>query len=185
MEELLINGLKEYGYIVLFIWSIMEGELGLIMAGIMSYTGDMVLSYAILVGASGGFIGDQIYFYLGRFNRKYIQKEMSKHRRKFALASLLLRKYGWILVFIQRYLYGLRTVIPMSIGVTKYSAKKYAFINFISAIVWASITILLSYYFGKEMLNLLSILKEHKEVTFSIVAVILFLIIYYFKKKTE
>ena len=62
MEQLLIDWLKEYGYIVLFAWSILEGEIGLVMAGIMSHTGDMFLPFAIFVGALGGFVGDQIYF---------------------------------------------------------------------------------------------------------------------------
>ena len=47
VEQLFLDWLKEYGYIVLFAWSILEGELGLIMAGIMSHTGDMFLPFAI------------------------------------------------------------------------------------------------------------------------------------------
>ena len=164
MEHYFLELLKEYGYIILFIWSIMEGEIGLIMAGILSFTGDMYLPYAIAVAGVGGFTGDQIYFYLGRFNRKYIQKKLTKQRRKFALAHLLLKNYGWPIIFIQRYLYGMRTIIPMAIGLTKYSSKKYAFINFISAIIWATITISLAYIYGKEMLKLLEIIKEHKEI---------------------
>ncbi|MGZ5209139.1 MAG: DedA family protein, partial [Sulfuricurvum sp.] len=49
MEHLFLEWLKEYGYIVLFGWSILEGEFGLVMAGIMSHTGDMVLPIALLV----------------------------------------------------------------------------------------------------------------------------------------
>ena len=70
----------------------------------------------------------------------------------------MLKKHGWPIIFIQRYLYGMRTVIPMAIGLTKYSAKKYAFINFLSAIVWATITISLAYVFGEQMLSLLKVL---------------------------
>jgi len=176
MEETLINLLKEYGYIILFIWSIMEGEVGLIMAGILSFTGDMFIGYAIAVGALGGFIGDQIFFYLGRFNKKFINKEMKEHKRKFAKATLLLRKYGWFVVFIQRYLYGLRTIIPMAIGVTNYSSKKYAFINLISAIIWATITITLAYFFGEELLSLLNLLKEYKYFTLLIIFSIIYII---------
>ena len=36
MEEFFIELLKEYGYIILFVWCIMEGEMALIMAGILS-----------------------------------------------------------------------------------------------------------------------------------------------------
>jgi len=161
MEGFFIDLLKEYGYIILFVWSIMEGETGLVMAGVMSHTGDMWLPLAILVAGLGGFAGDQIYFYIGRYNKKYIHKNMRSQRRKFALAHLLLKKYGWPIIFVQRYMYGLRTVIPMAIGVTRYSGKLFAIINLLSAMVWASITIVLAYIFGEEILKILHITKEY------------------------
>ncbi|MDD5577727.1 MAG: DedA family protein [Methylobacter sp.] len=161
MEELLVGWLKEYGYIILFLWSIMEGEMGLIMAGTMAHTGDMQYFMAIFVGGLGGFTGDQIYFYIGRLNKGFIQRKLQSQRLKFAIAHLLLKKYGWPIIFMQRYMYGLRTVIPMSIGITKYSAKRFAFINLISAWVWAAITITPAYLFGEEILNVLDIAKQH------------------------
>ena len=161
MEHLFLEWLKEYGYIVLFAWSILEGELGLIMAGIMAHTGDMILPIAIIVGALGGFVGDQIYFYIGRFNKAYIHDKLRSQRRKFAIAHLLLKKYGWPLIFVQRYLYGMRTVIPMAIGLTKYSSRDFAIINFVSALFWASLTIIPAYYFGDELLKLLAWIKGH------------------------
>lgn len=161
MEHLFLEWLKEYGYIVLFGWSILEGELGLVMAGIMAHTGDMILPIAIVVGALGGFVGDQIYFYIGRFNKSYIHDKLRSQRRKFAIAHLLLKKYGWPLIFVQRYMYGMRTVIPMAIGLTKYSSRDFAIINFVSAIFWASFTIIPAYYFGEELLKLLAWIKGH------------------------
>jgi len=161
LEERLLHLLQEYGYIVLFFWSILEGELGLIMAGIMSHTGHMNVGLSIFIAGLGGFTGDQIYFYIGRYSKRYIHKKMHKHRRKFAVAHLLLKKYGWPLIFIQRYLYGLRTVIPMSIGLTRYSAGKFAFINLLSAWVWAALTILPAWYFGEEILGVLKYAKAH------------------------
>jgi len=161
MEQFLINALTDYGYIILFIWSIMEGELGLVMAGTMVHTGHMNMPAAILVAGFGGFVGDQIYFYIGRYNKKWIHQYLANHRRKFALAHLLLKKYGWPVIFIQRYLYGLRTVIPMSIGLTRYDAKKFAIINFISAQVWAAITIILAYIFGEQIMQVIEYAKHH------------------------
>ena len=109
----------------------------------------MDLGLIIFIAGLGGFVGDQIYFYIGRYNKKYIQRKLTKQRRKFAVAHLLLQKFGWPIIFIQRYMYGFRTVIPMSIGITRYSAKKFAFINLISAWAWAAITILLAWHFGQ------------------------------------
>lgn len=161
MEHLFIEWLKEYGYIILFVWSMLEGEMGLIMAGILSHTGDMSVPVAIAVAGFGGFVGDQVYFYIGRFNKNYIHERLRSQRRKFAIAHILLKKYGWPLIFVQRYMYGMRTVIPMAIGLTRYSARQFALINFISAIFWAAMTIIPAYYYGEELLNLLAWIKAH------------------------
>jgi len=62
----------------------------------------------------------------------------------------------------------------MEIGVTNYSSKKYAFINLISAIIWATIT--LAYFFGEELLSLLNLLKEYKYFTLLIIFSIIYII---------
>ncbi|MDQ1243838.1 MAG: hypothetical protein QG565_178 [Campylobacterota bacterium] len=182
MEDLFIGWLREYGYIVLFAWSILEGELGLVMAGIMSHTGDMFLPFAIIVGGLGGFVGDQIYFYIGRYNKNYIHKKIRSQRTKFAFAHILLKKYGWPIIFVQRYMYGLRTVIPMAIGLTKYSARQFAIINFISAIFWACITIIPAYFYGNELLNLIKWIKEHWYMAIPLIAFIVITVIYNLNK---
>lgn len=182
MEELFIGWLKEYGYIILFLWSILEGEIGLIMAGIMSHTGDMQYFMAVFVAGLGGFAGDQIYFYIGRFNKGFIQRKLHTQRRKFAIAHLLLKKYGWPIIFMQRYMYGLRTVIPMSIGITKYSSKQFALINLLSAWVWAAITITPAYFFGAEILSVLAIAKQHWYFALPVAGAFLYAVYTYFHK---
>ena len=180
----LVALLKEYGYIILFIWSIFEGETGLVMAGVLSHTGDMNLFFAIVVAALGGFVGDQIYFYLGRLNKEWVLKEFKSHRKKFAKARLLLRKYGGWVIFIQRFIYGMRTIIPMTIGLSGYDPKKFALINLFSAFVWASVTIVPSYYFGEEILKILEYLKHHWYLTI-IFVLVLWAILFYLNKKEE
>jgi membrane protein DedA with SNARE-associated domain len=181
-EQKFIYLLKEYGYIILFAWSILEGEMGLIMGGLLSHTGDMNVYIAIFIAGLGGFAGDQIYFYIGRFNKGYIQRKLRSQRRKFAIAHLLLKKYGWPIIFVQRYMYGLRTVIPMSIGITKYSGKKFAFINLISAWAWAAITIIPAYLLGEEILKVLEWAKEHWYFALPIAGTFLFGVLTYFKR---
>ncbi len=174
--------LKEYGYVILFFWCIMEGEMALIMAGILSHTGDMLLPIAIFIAGLGGFAGDQIYFYIGRHNKKYIYKKLRKQRRKFAIAHLLLKKHGWPIIFMQRYMYGLRTVIPMSIGLTRYSGKKFAFINLLSAWAWASITIIPAWYLGEEILLVLETAKQYWYLAIPVAVGFLSFVFIFFKK---
>ena len=182
MADFFIGLLQEYGYVILFLWSILEGELGLIMGGIMCHTGDMFLPLAIFIAGLGGFAGDQIYFYIGRYNKKYIHDKLRNQRRKFAIAHLLLKKYGWPIIFIQRYMYGLRTVIPMSIGITKYSSRKFAIINLFSAWAWAAITIIPAYILGEEILELLEEAKEYWFIAIPIALIFMFIVYRVFAK---
>jgi len=185
MGEFLLELMHEYGYVILYIWSILEGESGLIMAGIFSHTGHMNLYIAIFIAGLGGFTGDQIYFWIGRYNKKYVHKKLKGQRRKFALAHVLLKKHGWPIIFMQRYMYGLRTIIPISIGLTGYSATKFAFINLISAWVWAAITIVPAWYFGEEILKVLEIAKEYWYIAIPLALSVAGAISYYFHIATK
>lgn len=159
--------------------------MGLIMAGMLAHTGDLDLFWAIIIAGLGGFAGDQIYFHIGKYNKKYVHKKLKKQRRKFALAHLLLKKYGWPIIFVQRYMYGLRTIIPISIGLTSYNSKKFAFINLISAMVWSSITILLAWYFGEALIHTLAIIKSYWYLTVPLLLLFLGSIMWYFNKHTK
>lgn len=185
LHDKLIYLMKKEGYIILFAWSILEGEMGLIMAGLLSHTGDMSLPIAIFIAGLGGFAGDQIYFYIGRYNKRYVHKKLASQRRKFALAHILIRKHGWPIIFAQRYMYGLRTIIPISIGLTNYDAKKFAFINLLSAWCWAAITILPVWYFGKEILWILEWGKTHLYITIPLIAAFGGSIVWFFHTKTK
>ena len=185
LENKFIYLLKTYGYIILFAWSILEGELGLLMAGLMSHEGSMNLYMAIFIAGLGGFAGDQIYFYIGRFNKAYVHRNFKGQRRKFALAHLLLNKYGWPIIFVQRYMYGMRTIIPISIGLTRYSAKTFAFINLISAWCWAAITIVPTWYFGEQILDVLKWVKAHWYFALPFAVIFGGAIIYYFNKMSK
>ncbi|CZE48363.1 DedA family protein [Campylobacter geochelonis] len=183
LKEWMIN-YHQYAYIILFFWCLLEGELALILGGILAHEGHVDIGFAIFVAGLGAFVGDQIYFYIGRYNKKYITKKLNKQKRKFAVAHLMLQKYGWPIVFLQRYIYGFRAIIPMSIGITRYSAKTFAIINLISGWVWAAITILLAWYFGQEIWKAVGWMEKHWYAAIPIIACF-FAVIYYIFKEIE
>lgn len=181
LKDLMLN-YHQYAYLILFVWCMLEGELALILGGILAHEGHVDVGLTIFIAGLGGFCGDQIYFYIGRYNKNYINKKLVKQRRKFAVAHLLLQKYGWPIIFVQRYMYGFRTIIPMSIGITRYDAKKFAFINLLSAWCWAAVTILLAWYFGKQIWHIISIAEKHWYIAIPIVVGFLFGLFYIFNQ---
>ena len=184
-EALLLEWMKTYGYGILFVWSMLEGESGLVMAGLFSHTGDMNLFIAIFIAGLGAFAGDQLYFYIGRFNKRYAYKAFKKQRRKLALAHLLLKKYGAYIIFMQRYLYGLRTLIPLSIGLTRYSAQKFALINLLSAWCWAAFIITPVWYFGDVILGIITWIRAHWYFALPILLTLVVFIYLTFQKATQ
>ena len=68
LEELVRN----YGYIIIVIGTFLEGETILVVAGFLAYSGYLQLPFVILAGFAGTFAGDQLYFYLGRYQGKDI-----------------------------------------------------------------------------------------------------------------
>ena len=70
----------------------------------------------------------------------------------------------------------------MTIGLTGYSAKKYAFINLISAWCWAAITIIPAWVLGEHILEILHKAKEHWYVAVPVVTIFLGALLYGFKR---
>ena len=82
-------------------------------------------------------------------------------------------------------MYGLRTVIPISIGLTRYDAKTFALINLLSAWTWAAITIVPVWYFGDEILELLKQAKQYWYIAIPLVLSLGGILVWYFNKATK
>ena len=175
MEDII----KDWGYLALFLYSFGGGFVGLVIAGVLSYSGDLNIYISILVAGISNFLGDQFLFYLARKNKNYAKDMMKKYGRKIALAHLMMRKYGSFVVFVQKYIYGIKTLIPLAMGLTKYSATKFAFFNSLATILWACIVGYLSFTAGEYILSLGD---DFKYVGLGIILVIILTISYIFKK---
>ncbi len=98
MEEFI----RDWGYIALFLYSFGGGFIGLAIASVLSYSGDLNIYLSILIAGISNFIGGQFLFFLARKNKNYAKDMMRKHGRKIALTYLLMRKYGSFVIFIQK-----------------------------------------------------------------------------------
>ncbi len=147
MEDIL-HSLATYGYLILAYYSFGGGMLGLIGAGILSAMGTMDITFSILIATVANFVGDTVLFYLAQTNKKEVQKYLTKHKRKIAWTNLLMRRYGWMVVFLQKYIYGVKTLVPIVMGLTKYDFKKFTLLNLPASIVWGLVVGLVSFYFS-------------------------------------
>jgi len=145
----ILTSLANYGYLILGYYSFGGGMLGLIGAGILSSMGKMDITLSITIATVANFVGDTVLFYLAQTNKTEVQKYLTKHKRKIAYTNLLMRRYGWAVVFLQKYVYGVKTLVPIVMGLTKYDFKRFTLLNIPASIVWGLVVGLVSFYFSE------------------------------------
>ncbi|MDO9208452.1 MAG: DedA family protein [Sulfuricurvum sp.] len=152
MDDML-NNLSTYGYVVLFLYSLGGGLVALIGAGVLSFMGKMDLTLSITIAFIANFIGDGLLFYMARYHKREMMEYLSKHKRKLAFSHLLLKRRGSWIIVIKKFIYGLKTLIPLAIGLTKYDFWKFSLYNAIGALIWAVVVGGGSYLFGGAIIE--------------------------------
>ncbi|QKF59703.1 DedA family protein [Aliarcobacter lanthieri] len=174
--------IQDWGYIALFLYTFGGGFLALAIAGAFSYAGDLNIYICIAVAGVSNFVGSQFLFYMGKYNKEYVEDMMKNHKKKIALVKVLLKKYGIFIVFIQKYIYGVKTLIPLVMGVSEYNPYKFMILNIFASILWACVIGYISFVAGEF---LMSISDKFQYMGFIIVFVIIFILISNFNKKRK
>ena len=159
MEDTFSN-LATYGYIGLFLYSLGGGFVALIGASVLAFMGKMDLTLVMLIAFIANAIGDVMLFYMARYQKSMMMEGLRKHRRKLALSHLLMKKYGsWIILF-QKFVYGIKTLIPIAIGLTKYDFKKFVILNIGSSVIWTLVVGLGSFYSGAPLMKVAEVIGD-------------------------
>ena len=145
------GSLEAWGYLAVAFFAFGGSLFIVAAAGVFSFMGKMDLTTALAVATVSNYFGDMFLFYLGKYKKKEIQPYFAKHKRKIALATLIMRKYGIAAIFIQKFLYGIKTLVPLSMALSKYDFRKFAFYNIFASIVFV-LTIGLSAYYSSEVI---------------------------------
>lgn len=168
-----LTSLSTYGYLFLFLYSLGGGFVGLVAASVLAYAGKMDLGVSMLVAGIANFLGDIGLFYLARYQKGEVMRYLVKQRRKLALAHLWMKRYGNAVIFIQKYIYGIKTLVPLAIGFTKYNDWKFGIYNFFASLVWAVVIGLGGYFSGELFMELFEILSLRPYLAPILVAILL------------
>lgn len=143
--------LDTYGYAAILILTFIEGETIVILAGIAAYQGYMNIYLVGLSGFTGSFLGDQLYFALGRRYGTPLLARWPQLTKKIEWAFELVRRYENLYILSFRFIYGVRNVSPFVIGISGVSRVKFFLLNACAAILWASAFSAGGYFFGHAL----------------------------------
>lgn len=124
-----------------------------VFAGYFAGTGDLDLRWTVLSVFAGGYVGDEIRYWIGRRAGPKLLSYPSLARSMSLAGQLFTRNGAWY-CFAYRYAKGLRTVGALPIGLTGWRWHRFAPINFASAATWASVLVGGGYVAGESVIDL-------------------------------
>jgi membrane-associated protein len=181
--EILRAALLHYGY-----WAVagvlllesaglpLPGETILLLASFFAYSQhELRFPFIILVGTLASTAGGELGFAMGRWGGSPL---IERYREVFSIrretvnrGEALFEKYGAGMVFLARFLFGMRVLASLLAGALHMPWKKFVLSNFLGAAVWVSAICGAGYLFGGHWNRLAHDLKRFDLIVALVVAV--------------
>ncbi len=151
--------LSQYGYLVIFVLTLFEGETVLIVAGILAQQGLLNIEMAILSAFLGSTIGDQMFFHLARHEGYRFVRRFRYIWNALPRAEELVRRHGTYIVLFARYLYGLHISLIVMCGLKRMHSIRFSLLNIGAALVWAVCYGFLGYFLAAAIGSVVGVRK--------------------------
>ena len=132
----------------------MPGETLVVASGFLAREGVFDLKILIVVIAAAAVIGDTIGYELGRrLGRGWLQHYghwFGVRENHLARVDAFFVRHGGKSVFFSHFLHLLRALMPFMAGAGRVPYLRFAFYNTLGCILWATIFVVLGYFFGQS-----------------------------------
>lgn len=152
--------LQAHGYWLLALGCLFEGETVLLLAGLAAHRGLLDPAAVIAVAAASGFGGDQAFFWLGRRHGAALLARWPALAEPAARVQRLVERWHEAVIIGVRFAYGLRVAGPLFIGSTAVPALRFALLNAVGALLWATLIGGIGWSFGAAAEALLGHLQH-------------------------
>ena len=173
-----IKLLTHYGYVALFVWSIMEGEIGLMLSGWLASKGEVfTIDKVILTAIAGAIIGDISLFLFGKLFEKKTKKWLSKEQDREKKFTEWFKKWGALLIIFERFIYGTHIPAILTIGLSGFNFIKFLIFDIVGIVLWAVTFIYIGYYWGESAIDFMLFIQKNILVFISLIAIVIFIFI--------
>jgi membrane protein DedA with SNARE-associated domain len=155
--------IESYGYIALIVGTFLEGETILVLGGVAAKLGYLKLPWVILSAFAGSLCGDQLLFFLGRFQGQWILQKIPTWKRRADKVHRVLERHRIPIILGFRFVYGIRTITPLVLGMSRVPIIEFVVLNIISAALWAATFGSLGYIFGKGLEIILGNIRHYEK----------------------
>jgi membrane protein DedA with SNARE-associated domain len=181
MTHHLARLIEHYGYLAIVAFFVAEGvaipfpaETALVTGAAAAAQGKLSIIGVVLAAFIGGVMGGSAGYWIGNAGGLPLIRRFGRIARiddaKLDRAHAFFEKRGAGAAFLGRFVAFFRTFIPMIIGVSRMSFRRFAVFNALGAITAAILYGSLGYVFGKDLPVLMRHLRTVTIATAAIVA---------------
>jgi membrane protein DedA with SNARE-associated domain len=146
----------KWGYLAVFLGSLIEGESIILPAGYFASQGCLSLYKIILIAFVGTVIADQTLFVVGKKFGQRLLKKFPHFQKPAEKALRFLEVYDTWFMLTFRFIYGIRIISPVVIGLSHIQFVRFSILNIIAAAIWSVVSCSVGYFFGEVIMNHLS-----------------------------
>ena len=167
LESLIIT----WGYPLILVGTVLEGEAVLVLGGYAAHRGYLSLPIVMAVAFVGSVTGDTISFWIGRLRGRAFLERRASLRPPVERFRRLFERRGQGVIVILRFLYGLRMAGPLAIGMsTNIPPLRFVALDVIGALLWAPIVGGLGYALGEVALRVIGRIERFEVLVLLVVA---------------
>jgi membrane protein DedA with SNARE-associated domain len=135
----------------------------MVFAGLAVQQGKLDGATVIAWSIAGAVAGDAVTYWIGRWIGPSVVHHwpLNRHKAAAARARLFFRKYGFLSIFIGRFLGPVRPTIPLVGGIMRMRHLTFQIANVTSAIAWVPFMLFWGYIFSKAVGDLSALTAGH------------------------
>jgi len=132
----------------LVLGTFLEGDAVAFLGGVLAHRGMFSFPAAVLAGALGAFLVDNLLFWVGRHmgRRGFVARLLA--RPGVGRWHGVLERNPVLAVLGFRYVYGMKTAAALMIGTTRVSWLRFALLDAVAVLLWCSVMMALGYGAG-------------------------------------
>ncbi|MGX9889383.1 DedA family protein [Streptomyces sp. NPDC002276] len=168
-----------------FVGVLLPGETAILVAAAMAASGHLDVAALAVVVVVGGIVGDSLGYALGRwYERRPSGRRLLDRIRpgsRAARAQEFLVRHGGTAVFTGRFIGFVRTFLPFAAGVSGMPYRRFVLYSSVASVVWGIGNVLLGYFAGAAVTNLLHSIGLVGAVTLAALVLVLLVATYFIR----
>jgi membrane protein DedA with SNARE-associated domain len=153
MEQQLSELIEQFGIYAVFILSSVEGDMTLLVSGVMAnagFFGEYGFWKVFAAGTLGGMTGDVIAYLIGRLTHERAQ-QYRFYRSIQPRVDRLIDKFGTAALIFSKYIYGIRAGVCLFYGVGKMPFYRFLILDAISCSLWVLVLAGSGFFFSSAV----------------------------------